>query len=66
MSIQEATGKVADALKGAPGALAILLVSAIWAILTYLGVQNTAIRQHEERIALYERCFPVNTDAERH
>lgn len=65
MTIGEGAGKVAEALKGSPGLLAVLIVSCVWAALTYLGTQNSAIRQHEERIALYERCFPlINPDGD--
>jgi hypothetical protein len=64
MSMGEEAGKVAaaavDTLKGSPGLMAVIMLNAIILGAIYFAFHDRNATDHIERIALLERCFPIN------
>ena len=67
MGIPEEAGKVAgnviEGLKSSPSLLfmmvMMMMLNGIFIGFTYQAMQNQASREHEERMNLLERCFPL-------
>lgn len=68
MGMIEDVGKVGmgavDALKGSPGLLAVIMLNAIILGAIYFAFHDRNTTDHIERIALLERCFPLNREKE--
>jgi hypothetical protein len=55
---------VADAMKNNPTCLAAVLLSAMFALLTYLSLAGERSEMHERQLKLIERCVPPQGDGD--
>lgn len=64
MGAVEEGGKVAtsivDGLKNNPSCLAAILLAAMFALLTFFALQRADQRNQDARMAMLERCFPLD------
>jgi len=64
MSVPEEAGKavssVAEALKSNPSCLAAICLAGIFALLTFFALQRADQRNYDARMAILERCIPLN------
>jgi hypothetical protein len=62
-NIPEETGKVAttaiEAFKNNPACLAAILLAALFAVLSFYGMQRDADRKSKTADLLLERCYPA-------
>lgn len=61
--ISKSVSAVVGGFKGSPTCLAAVVLATIMAALTYFALQNSEIRQANEKMEIIRRCFPAATGA---
>jgi hypothetical protein len=57
--ISKSVSAVVGGFKGSPTCLAAVVLATIMAALTYFALQNSEIRQANEKMEIIRRCFPA-------